>query len=39
MKKIDIEEDVLCLLMGIIMAVAFLAIVVGDGNKSIIDLL
>jgi hypothetical protein len=35
----NIDENLLCFIMGIIMAAAFLAIVVGDGNKSIIDLL
>ncbi len=41
MRKIKdmIEEDLLCLIIGIIMAVAFLAMVVGDGSKGLVDLL
>ena len=41
MKKIKdmIVEDFLCLIIGIIMAVAFIAMVVGDGSKGLVDLL
>ncbi len=40
MKKIKdmIEEDFLCLVLGLMLAIAFLAIVVGDGSKGLVDL-
>lgn len=33
-----VEENFLCLVAGIILAVAFIAIMCGDGNKGLLDL-
>ena len=37
-RKIDLEESFLCLAAGIIMAIAIIAIMCGDGSKGILDL-
>lgn len=34
----NVEENFLCLVAGIILAVAFIAIMCGDGNKGLLDL-
>ena len=38
MKKIDIEETFLCLVAGLFMAVCFIAMLCGDGNKGLFEL-
>ncbi len=38
MKKDAAEESLLCLVAGIIMAVAIIAMICGDGNKGLLDL-
>ena len=37
-RRIDIEEDFLCLVTGILLAVIFLALVMGDGSIGLFDL-
>ena len=38
-KKEEMEESLLCIVAGILMALSFIAILCGDGNKGIADLL
>ncbi len=38
MKKDAVEESFLCLVAGIMLAIAFIAIMCGDGNKGLLDL-
>ena len=38
MKKDAVEESFLCLAAGIMLAIAFIAIMCGDGNKGLLDL-
>ncbi len=37
-KKDTLEENFLCLVAGIMLAVIFIALMCGDGNKGLIDL-
>ena len=37
-KKVDMEENLLCLAAGIFLAICFIAMMCGDGNKGLLDL-
>jgi len=37
-EKDKIQENFLCLVAGMILAIAFIAIMCGDGNKGLLDL-
>jgi len=37
-RKDEIQESFLCLVAGIIMAIAIVAMICGDGNKGLLDL-
>lgn len=37
-KKDEIQENFLCLVAGVIFAIAFIAMMCGDGNKGLLDL-
>ena len=37
-RKDEIQESFLCLAAGIIMAIAIIAMICGDGNKGLLDL-
>lgn len=36
--KDNIQEDLWCLFIGTIMAIAFIALMLGDGDKGLLDL-
>lgn len=38
MKKVDIEENFLCLVAGILWAICFIALMCGDGDKGLLNL-
>lgn len=38
MNKNTVEENLLCIVTGIIMAIVILAMICGDGDKGLIDL-
>lgn len=37
--KDNVQENFLCLIAGILVAIAFIAIMCGDGNRGIFDVL
>jgi hypothetical protein len=37
-KKVDMEENLLCLAAGIFLAIVFIALACGDSNKGLLDL-
>lgn len=39
MNKEQIQESLLCLAGGLLLAIAFIALMLGDGNKGLLDLI
>ena len=37
-KKNEIEENFLCIAIGMLMAICFIALMCGDGNKGLLEL-